>query len=129
MSLFRSVSLIKVTHAPGDWVLGDWVEGEKTSTPFLGSWQPASGKALEILPVGKRSREAYKVFAPIEIDFTPADETKQISGDIVIKEGIEYEVSAAAPWNNGMIPHWELICTRVPANGEGTEEPEDDETP
>jgi hypothetical protein len=109
------VSLIKVTHAPGDWVLGDWVEGEKTETPFLGSWQAASGRTLEILPEGKRSREAYKVFAPIEMDFIAADEATSTSGDFIIWEGKEYEVSNAVKWNNGMISHWELICTRVPS--------------
>lgn len=114
MSLFRSVKLIKVTHAPGKWVLGDWEEGESEKTPFSGTWQPASGKTLELLPIGKRSREAYKVFAPIGIDFTAADDEKGVNGDIVIWEEKEYEVSAAAKWNNGLNPHWELVCTRVP---------------
>jgi hypothetical protein len=115
MSLFRSVSLIKVSHAPGDWVLGDWVEGEKPPpVPFMGSWQPASGRTLDVLPEGKRSREAYKVFAPIELDFIAADEKSKTIGDSIIWEGKEYEVSVAAKWNNGMISHWELICTKVP---------------
>jgi len=115
MSLFRSVSLVKISHAPGDWVLGDWVEGEKTETPFLGSWQAASGKTLELLPEGKRSREAYKVYAPIELEFTVADEVSQTSGDSIIWENKEYEVSFATKWNNGLLSHWELICTRVPS--------------
>jgi hypothetical protein len=114
MSLFRSVSLIKISHAPGKWVLGDWVEGEPIPTLFKGSWQPASGKTLDVLPEGKRSREAYKVFAPIELDFIAADEKSKTSGDIIIWEGKEYEVSAVAKWNNGYVPHWELICTKVP---------------
>jgi len=115
MSLFRSVSLTQISHAPGKWVLGDWVEGERNKpTPFSGSWQAPTGKDLQVLPEGKRSREAYKVFAPIEMDFIAADEERQINGDIVIWEGKEYEVSAAMKWNNGYIPHWELICTRPP---------------
>jgi hypothetical protein len=114
MSLFRSVDLTKVSYAPGDWVKGSWVEGEKNTTPFKGTWQAASGQALQVLDVGKRSREAYKAFAPIELDFTAADEDRGISGDIVVWEGKEYEVSNAVKLNNGLLPHWELICTRVP---------------
>jgi len=114
MSLLRNVKLVKVTHAPGEWKLGDWIEGEASETPFDGSWQPARGRTLDLLPEGKRSREAYRCFAPISIDFTSADEEKKVSGDFVIWEGKKYEVSAAAKWNNGLINHWELICTMVP---------------
>jgi len=124
MSMFGGVKLIQVTHAPGDWKSGEWVEGEKTETPFYSSWQPARGKTLELLPVGKRSREAYRCFPPIGMCFTSADDEKQVSGDIVIWEGKEYEVSAAAKWNNGLNPHWELICTRIPPK---ENMPEDDE--
>jgi len=128
MSFFRSVSLIKVSHAPGKWVLGDWVEGDdKPPTPFLGSWQAASGKDLQILPEGKRSREAYKVFAPIELDFTAADEESKTSGDSIIWEGKEYEVSVASKWDNGLAPHWELICTRVPPKEKQQEQQQDDD--
>ena len=112
------MSLIKISHTPGDWVLGDWVEGEKIQTPFMGSWQAASGKVLETLPVGKRSREAYRVIVPIDINFIAADEESKTSGDFIIWEGKEYEVSVAIKWNNGMIPHWDIVCTRVPPKEE-----------
>jgi hypothetical protein len=119
MSLFQSVDLVKVSFAPGDWVKGSWVEGEKTPIPFKGTWQAASGQALQVLPEGKRSREAYKAFAPIALEFTAADEESRVSGDRIIWEGKEYEISNAVKWNNGLLPHWELICTRVPPKKEG----------
>jgi hypothetical protein len=124
MSFFRSVDLVKVSYAPGDWVKGSWVEGKPARTDFKGSWQAASGQALQVLPDGKRNREAYKVFAPIELDFTAADEERKVSGDRIIWEGKEYEVSAAAKWNNGLISHWELICTRVPPKAKSEDEAE-----
>jgi len=122
MSLFPSVDLIQVTHTPGKWVSGRWVEGDEKPIPFQSSWQPASGKALEVLPEGKRSREAYKAYPPIEMEFTAADEERSISGDVVIKDGKKYEVSAAAKWDNGLIPHWEIICTVPPPKKAEAEE-------
>jgi hypothetical protein len=115
VSLFGSVSLVQISFEPGHRVKGSWVEGLKHETPFKGTWQPASGKTLELLPEGKRSREAYKCFAPIALAFTAADDDKGVSGDRVIHDGAEYEVSAAAKWDNGPLPHWELLCTRPPA--------------
>jgi hypothetical protein len=112
MSIFQNVSLIKVSFTHGHREKGSWVEGDRTETPFKGSWQPASGKTLELLPEGKRSREVYKAFAPISLNFTAADAHEGLSGDRVIWEGKEYEVTVAAKWNNGLLPHWELLCTR-----------------
>jgi hypothetical protein len=117
MSLFKSVSLIRRRKAGGAYIKGQWVPGEGGDTEFKGTWQPASGKTLELLPEGKRSREVYKCFAPIALDFTSADSHGEAEADSVIWLGKEYEVTTAALWNNGLIPHWELLCTR-PKEGE-----------
>ena len=115
MSLFKNVSLIRRRKAGGGWVKGQWVPGEPGDKDFMGSWQPASGKTLELLPAGKRSREVYKCFAPLEMDFTSADDHGDEEADQVVWEGKEYEVTTAGKWNNGLIPHWELLCTRPKA--------------
>jgi hypothetical protein len=117
MSLFKRVSLIRRKKTGGGYVKGQWKEGAPNDTPFMGSWQPAGGKTLELLPAGKRSREVYKCFAPIELDITPADENGETEADIIVWEGKEYEVTTAQKWNNGNLPHWELLCTR-PRAGE-----------
>ena len=117
MSMLRNVSLVRRRKAGGGYVKGRWVPGEPGDTPFAGSWQPAGGKTLELLPEGKRSREVFKCFAPIDLDFTPADACGEKEADLIVWRGKEYEVTTAAMWNNGLIPHWELICTR-PKEGE-----------
>jgi hypothetical protein len=30
----------------------------------------------------------------------------------VIWQGKEFEVTLAARWDNGVLPHWEIVCTR-----------------
>jgi hypothetical protein len=117
MSLFQSVSLIRRRKAGGAYVKGRWITGEAGDTGFKGTWQPAGGKTLELLPEGKRSGEVYKAFAPVALDFTSADAHGEAEADLIIWQGKEYEVTTAALWNNGLIPHWELLCTR-PKEGE-----------
>jgi hypothetical protein len=115
MSLFKSVSLIRCRKVDGGYVKGQWKAGTPNDTPFEGSWQPASGKTLELLPEGKRGREVYKCFAPIEMEFTSADDHGDNEADLIIWEGKEYEVTTAAKWNSGYLPHWEMLCTRPKA--------------
>jgi len=114
MSLFGTVSLIRRRKAGGGYVKGQWVPGEPGDTPFKGTWQPASGKMLELLPSGKRNREVFKCFAPAGLNFTSADEHGD-EADLIVWEGKEFEVTTAAPWKNGLINHWELLCTRPKA--------------
>ncbi len=112
MSLFKSAALTKISFAPGEYVKGRWTEGEETRVEFAGTWQPANGQDMQKLPEGKRSNETFKCFAPIELEFTAADAEKGVSGDRIEKDGERYEVILASPWNNGLLPHWELICQR-----------------
>jgi hypothetical protein len=117
MSLFKNTPLVRRRKTGGGYVCGQWVPGEPGNLEFQGTWQPASGKTLELLPEGKRSREAFKCFAPIDLDFTAADGHGEAEADSVVWQGKEYEVTTAALWDNGLVPHWELLCTR-PKEGE-----------
>jgi hypothetical protein len=105
--------LIKRSFNPGTRVKGSWVEGEPENTLFKGTAQPASGKVLELLPEGKRTTETILVFAPIELQFTAADPKNQRSGDIIIWEDRLYEVQVVKKWNARLLPHWELVASRV----------------
>jgi hypothetical protein len=113
MSLFRSMALIKRSFTPGHREKGTWIEGEPSNTPFMGTAQPASGRVMELLPEGKRNTETISVFAPIELDFTTADPRLKRSGDIIIWEGRLYEVQVVRPYKATLLPHWELVATRV----------------
>jgi hypothetical protein len=68
---------------------------------------------MELLPEGKRSHETILVFAPIKMEFTTADSGKNTSGDIIVWESGEYEVLSVKLWKAGLLPHWELLATRV----------------
>jgi hypothetical protein len=113
MSLFPNVSLIRRRKGGGGYVKGVWVPGVKIEDRlFKSSWQPVSGKALEQLPEGKRSGEVYQAYPPISMDFRTADAHTGAEADIVVWDGKEFEVTLASRWANGILPHWEIICTR-----------------
>lgn len=112
MSLLKTVFLTQIMCSEGKYVKGKWVEGESIENVFKGTWQPANGQTMELLPEGKRNQETYKCFAPINMNFTSADSEAQLEGDEIIWEGKTFEVITASKWNNGIIPHWELVCVR-----------------
>jgi len=114
-SLFKSKSLLLRKKTGGSYVKGQWKTGEPSDTPFDSSWQPARGKILELLPEGKRNREVYRCFAPVNFDISSADEYGEKEADQVICEGKEYEITTAAKWDNGLLCHWDLLCTRPKA--------------
>ena len=118
MSLFKSVELAKISFSAGSYDKGRWVEGEETKEVFSGSWQPANGQDLYKLPQGKRSDATFKVFAPIEMSFTAADAKNGVSGDRIEKDGERYEVILASQWDNGLLPHWELLCKKEKEGGQ-----------
>lgn len=112
MSLLKTVDLIQSKHSQGSYVKGKWVEGTTEQINFKGTWQPSSGKVMELLPEGKRNRETYICYAPIELSFTSSDPELGVTGDEIVWEGKSFEVCTASKWNNGLIPHWELICVK-----------------
>jgi hypothetical protein len=111
--MLGNTQLIRRTR-PGHRVKGRWVKDEGTETPFIGSWQPANGQTMQLLPEGTRQDEVFKAYVDdVSIPFTAADSEKQVEGDIIVCGGEEYQLTLAALWNNGLIPHWELVCTKV----------------
>lgn len=112
MSLFKTVDLIKISKLGGEYIKGKWVEGEKTETAFKGTFQPAKGQDLETLPQGKRNSEVYVCYAPIELEFTCYDSEKNLEGDLIQWEDKLFEIITCGKWNNSLIVHWKLVCSR-----------------
>jgi len=118
MSLFRNTKMFRRSFEPGTREKGTWIEGKPKDTEFWGTAQPAGGKALELLPEGKRNTESIEVYAPIEVKFTPADEDLKRSGDIIVYKKRLYEVQVAKEFDSGLLPHWELVAVKVGVEGD-----------
>jgi hypothetical protein len=120
MSLYKSVQMTQRSFGPGRREKGIWIPGEPEDTPFRGTVNNSPGKVLELLPEGKRSADSISVFAPIDLNFTPADSEQQRVGDLIIWEGREYEIQIARKCNSHpakMMHHWELAATKKKEGG------------
>jgi hypothetical protein len=113
MTHFWTDVLIK-RETSGHYEVGSWVWDAPTDTPFTGDAQPASGKVLSLLPEGTRASDVIIVYAPVDMNFTPADALTSKSGDIIVFNGEEYRVRIAKKWNHSYgLRHWELTAIRI----------------
>lgn len=104
--LFASVQNYLVVS--GSRVNGIWTPSELPAT-FLGDIQPAVGKDMENLPVGRRDRGAVKIYSNTRLNTSAQGSSN--SGDIVLFQGRRWEVVVEKPWTNELLPHWEYYAT------------------
>lgn len=97
-------------YEPGHWVDGEWVEGGDTTLAIEASVQPATQEDMLDLPEGKRKRGTYKLFT--ETELRTVTEGGQ-SADRTTIRGEAYEISAIAPWENDILPHYKALATRI----------------
>lgn len=108
--IFRKPLTVK-RQSEGAWVNGFWVAGSETTLTIQASAQPANADDMQLLPDGKRLQGAYKIYT--DADLIVAIEGVTQVADKVVINGQDYEISAANPWQNGIIPHNEFMATRV----------------
>ena len=97
---------------PGEYVDGVWVEGRMLDLFFTASVQPTTPKQMQSLPEGRRNVASFSLYTNTELRTA---EQHSHQADIVVLDDGEYEVSAVERWNNGIIPHFVLIVTKVVA--------------
>ena len=112
MSLFKMRTLSLVRPGKGSWVDGDWVPAEDApAVSVLATWQPATGRDLQVLPEGLRTGVFYKGYTETEI--FSADQATGRSADQFVVDDEVYNVVSVAAWQNGLIPHYKFLATRV----------------
>lgn len=86
---------------------GNWVPGETGTETFQGSVQPASGKEIESLPVGREDTGKVKVYSstPLPVAKEAGDE----AGAIVYWNNRKWELVYDAGYQNSLIPHYKYI--------------------
>jgi hypothetical protein len=100
---------LEVTRpAGGEYVEGVYQEGATSSLTIQASVQPLSGRQLQALPEGRRNRESYRLFS--DQGLRPYDGQNP---DRVLIDGHEFEVFSVSPWQNGILPHFDMIVQRI----------------
>lgn len=90
--------------------------GIVTESIVLASLQPNDGKEMQSLPEGRRFSESYDFYTSSPLD------TVVVGGenpDVVLVEGIEFEIVKVENWANNVINHFRaLIARRIEPAGD-----------
>lgn len=83
---------------------GDWVPGDKELKTFLGSVQPATGREIESLDVGRQDTGKVKVYSDILLPCSKQGGDEK--GAIVYWKNQKWEVITEGINQNDLIPHY-----------------------
>lgn len=86
---------------------GDWVAGSSETLIFYGSVQPASGKEIDNLPVGRQDKGMMKMYSDRVLPVSK--EGGDDAGAIVFWQGDKWEVIAEGKNQNDLIPHYKYF--------------------
>jgi hypothetical protein len=114
MALLGETSITHRRFAAGAWDgEGEYVSGAATDTSMLASVQVATGRDLQILPAGKRTRETIKVYTEdATTGFRSADQRNQVAADHLVVASVVYEVQHVYP-EHPLITHSKCLATRL----------------
>lgn len=74
------------------------------------SVQPVTGRELEVLPEGLRSKAVVKIYSNVEL--VPLRDGQK--SDILEWRGQSYEISMKADYQSDVINHFKYYATKVP---------------
>ncbi len=101
--------------APGTTTATGTTPGAQTAGSTTGSISAASPRDIARLEEGKRTRRAYKY---ITTDALNAATQSGVLPTWMQINGEWYEVSTIDVWQNGVMPHYEYIVTKIENPGD-----------
>jgi hypothetical protein len=96
-------------HGTGKRINGIYVPGTTTTSQFIGSVQPMSGKEVMSLPVGRQDTGKVKIYSNTQLPVSTQGDTDIEPGAIVSWQGQNWEVIQELGFQNGIIPHYKYI--------------------
>lgn len=103
--------------AAGKWENGRFVKGTATIDSIKASVQPLRPNEALLLPEGRRTTEAVKIYSDERLFTT--DENGATAADIITIDGVRYEVHFTEAWNldSSDQEHYKTIALKM--DGEG----------
>jgi hypothetical protein len=99
----------------GVYVQGVWTPGSRESVSgIVATVSPASGKDLLFLPEAIRTRRTIRIVTASEIRTVDEFADPPIEPDVVVHDGQEFVVTYVGHSNNGVIPNYAALATRMP---------------
>ena len=109
-SRFRQPLTVTRDGGEGEWVNGIWQPGAPTTLTARCSVQPSNQNDMEMLPEGRRDRQAFTLYGRTELKM--ADDNAETNADRVEIYGDMFEVTHVERWTNGIINHFKSIVVK-----------------
>lgn len=108
MSGLRNFSLVVTRPTAGTFVAGLYVAGAPTTFNITASVQPLRAREMEMLPEGRRSSAAFRVYTDVLLRTV-----NQENPDRVTLFGEVYEVLSVEPWQNQILNHYKAVLVKL----------------
>lgn len=94
----------------GEWVSGEWQRGYLRRFPIFASVQPTGASNTAMEEAGSDTVRQVLLFTSTELfpDRIPDQEADEVEID-----GVHYKVIRADAWQNGILPHYEVLAEEV----------------
>lgn len=96
-----------ITKTPGayDFDTGEEAAATEVASVVIGNIQPISGKTLQRLPEGRRTRHMKTMYVRAELD---------VSVVLVLYKGSRYEIESEDDWDDtsAALPHYKYTMSR-----------------
>ena len=104
----------KVVRTEGQYVNGEWIEGDESILPFSATIQPLAMDKLSPQLQGRHISSAIKIYTQ---DLLNVAGENLINGDKVIFEGNPYIIVNRATYYSGVLEHYRYQAIRVNNDG------------
>ena len=107
--------------AAGSYVAGVWTVGAPASSTFTGSLQPLSGRELERLPEGLRTRATSQLFTDPDVQLLTVELSTAKQADVVVTPtGRRFEIVAVEDWtaHSARTAHYRYLLAELGADEE-----------
>ena len=90
---------------------GLFVQGVTNTLKILASVQPLTGEDLQSLPEAQRTLDGYTLYTDTTLNVASQD--TGITADVVLINGVSFDVQRHQTWGNGIINHNVYVVQRV----------------
>lgn len=116
ISAFATDEIEIIRTGPGDFAQGKFIPGKRRCMTIFASVQPVNANEHLNLPESRRGKETIKIYTTTELN--PSDEKKYIKADLILHEGLYYEVFSVAKWDGLSLPHYKVMAQKVDGQGD-----------
>jgi hypothetical protein len=116
MSILNKVGRIQLPverYSAGEWVDGEWVDGAITNLTVTANVQPnLTWNMTRMLIEGDRSKQAIAIYS-IQPLAMAAEGIAAKKADIVLWQGVRWQVKSVMTYQMGVLNHSESVAVRV----------------